>query len=380
MGGGGARSAYQVGVLRGIAKDFPELGIDYLNGVSAGAINTAFLANSELPFHETVDGLAALWSRLECADVFEVSGPALLGRALRVVARFVIGARQTSTPVQGLVDTEPLRQLLTDVLAVPAGAPNGALVGVRRNLAKARLRAVALTATRYNTGQTVTFFDGAHIDRWERPQRRSEQTALGVEHIMASAALPLFFPAVEIDGNWYGDGGVRQIAPLAPALHLGADRMLAISTRHSRSGAEANVPTFDGPPSPAQVLGSLYSAIFLDMLDSDAHALERVNELLRMLPPDAPTDLRPVELLVLRPSQDLGKLADEFEAQLPSAFRFLTRRLGTKQARSQDLISTVMFQADYITRLIELGEADARDQREAISAFLAPCAGARPPA
>ena len=366
MGGGGARSAYQVGVLQGLAKHFPQLGIDYLTGVSAGAINTAFLANSRGDFRTSVDELTRLWEGLECDDVFEASGPALFWRAARVMTRLVIGARQTSTPVQGLVDTTPLARLLCTALETE----DGTLKGISANLAAGRLKAVALTATRYNTGQTVTFFEGENIKSWERPHRRSLRTELGVEHIMASAALPLFFPAVDVAGDFYGDGGVRMIAPLAPALHLGADRILAISTRYRRSGAEADSATFQGPPSPAQVMGVLYSSIFLDLLDNDALELERINRLIAGVPAEARDGLRPVGLCVLRPSADLGKLADEFEARLPSAFRFLTRRLGTKQARSQDLISTVMFQADYIGRLMELGAADVEEQLPELKAFL----------
>lgn len=368
MGGGGARSAYQVGVLRGLARRFPALDIDFLTGISAGAINTSFLASHTEPFQEKVEALTELWSHLECKDVFRVSGPALLWRAVRVMARFVIGASQTSTPVHGLVDTSPLRDFLKRAL----NTQDGKLPGITRNLFKGNLRAVALTATRYNTGQTVTFFDGVDIEKWERPQRRSVRTPLTVEHVMASAALPLFFPAIEVGGDWYGDGGMRMIAPLAPALHLGADRILAISTRYGRSGAEADTPSFNGPPSPAQVMGVLYSAIFLDLLDHDAMALERINKLLREVPNQQIGALRPVDVMVIRPSADLGHLADEFEPALPGAFRFLTRRLGTKKARSQDLLSTVMFQPDYIKRLIELGEADAEAQADEFAAFIDP--------
>ena len=366
MGGGGARSAYQVGVLRGLARRFPALDIDFLTGISAGAINTSFLASHTEPFQEKVEALTELWSHLECKDVFRVSGPALLWRAVRVMSRFVIGASQTSTPVHGLVDTSPLRDFLKRALKTD----DGKLPGITRNLFKGHLRAVALTATRYNTGQTVTFFDGVDIEKWERPQRRSVRTPLTVEHVMASAALPLFFPAIDVDGDWYGDGGMRMVAPLAPALHLGADRILAISTRYGRSGVEADTPSFTGPPSPAQVMGVLYSAIFLDLLDQDAMTLQRINELLRALPGEQLGSLRPVDVMVIRPSADLGRLADEFEPALPGAFRFLTRRLGTKKARSQDLLSTVMFQPDYIKRLIELGEADADAQADQFAAFL----------
>ena len=367
MGGGGARAAYQVGVLRALARQYPELEIPFLTGISAGAINAAHMANGTASFAEKVEQLVELWSGLECKDVFEVSGPALFWRAARVLGRLVIGARQSSTPVQGVVNTAPLRKFLVRAM----GSECGGLPGVAQNLASGKLRAVALTATRYNTGQTVTFFSGADIEAWERPHRRSRRTELNVDHIMASAALPLFFPAVEVDGDFYGDGGIRMVAPLGPAVHMGADRILAVSTRYGRSGLEADTPNFQGVPSPAQVLGVLYSAIFLDVLDQDAIQLQRTSDLLRQLPEERRAGLRDVRVLIVRPSRDLGTLADEFEPQLPKAFRFLTRRLGTRRARSQDLISTVMFQPDYVRKLIELGEEDGERRAEELAEFLA---------
>jgi len=367
MGGGGARAAYQVGVLRSLARLHPDLEVPYLTGISAGAINAGHMANSTAALPEKVEALVALWSSLECKDVFEVSGPALLWHAARVSARFVMGARQTATPVQGLVNTAPLRRFLMKAM----GTATGQLPGVARNLSSGKLRAVALTATRYNTGQTVTFFSGADIEAWERPQRRSQRTHLTVDHIMASAALPLFFPAVQIGADWFGDGGIRMVAPLAPALHMGADRILALSTRYGRTKEEANRPSFNGAPSPAQVLGVLHNAIFLDILDQDVIQMQRINALLRQLPEPKFGSLNEVRVMVVRPSRDLGRLADDFEPELPSAFRFLTRRLGTRQARSQDLLSTVMFQPNYVRRLIELGEEDGERRANELGEFLA---------
>ena len=369
MGGGGARAAYQAGVLSGLARLRPDLEPPFLTGISAGAINAAHLANSISPFPKTAADLVALWESLECSDVFEVDTPALMWRALRVAGRMVIGARQGSTPVQGLVSTAPL----VDTLKRALGSADGRLQGVQSNLQAGRLRAVALTATRYNTGQTVTFFQGAlgaGIEAWERPNRRSRSAELTVDHIMASSALPLLFPAIKVGADWYGDGGIRMVAPLAPALHLGADRILAISTRYGRSGVEADQPNFAGPPSPAQVLGVLYNATFLDALDQDAVQLGRLSALLDQLPRDQRGDLRTTRVLVVRPSRDLGALANEFESELPTLFRFLTRRLGTRRARSQDLLSTVMFQPGYTRRLIELGEEDAERRRDELLEFL----------
>tara|TARA_B000000460_G_scaffold125551_1_gene88447 strand:- start:1572 stop:2147 length:576 start_codon:yes stop_codon:yes gene_type:complete len=187
---------------------------------------------------------------------------------------------------------------------------------------------------------------------------------------MASAALPLFFPAIQLGDAWYGDGGLRLAAPLSPALHLGARRIIAISTRYDRSAEEAEKHSSQGYPPPVQVAGVLLNSIFLDLLDHDAMRLEQLNRLLADLPRDKRNDLEPVQLLTLRPSCDLGRLAHEHEAQLPKAFRFLTRGLGTTQTRSPDFLSLILFQPDYLKTLIEVGEADAMAQSDKILQFL----------
>jgi NTE family protein len=212
--------------------------------------------------------------------------------------------------------------------------------------------------------------DDCGIDTWERPHRKSISCQLGVEHVMASAALPFFFPAIEVDGNWYGDGGIRLTAPLSPAVHLGAKRIIAISTRYARSRDEADRPAIRDYPPPAQVAGVLYNAIFLDQLDGDALELRRINRLIERLPESQRDGLRPIDLLLLRPSVDLGRLANEYEPELPRPFRFLTRGLGTRETRSNDILSLVMFQGDYVRRLIDLGEADAVARIEEIRRFL----------
>jgi NTE family protein len=205
---------------------------------------------------------------------------------------------------------------------------------------------------------------------WERPQRKRVDGCLSVDHVMASSALPFFFPAVEIAGAWYGDGGIRLTAPLSPAIHLGARKIIAISTRYPRSREEADRPMVSGYPPPAQVAGVLLNAIFLDLLDADALRLEQLNALIDRLPPEARDGVRHVDLLILRPSQDLGRLANEFEAALPRTFRFLVRGLGSRETRSNDMLSLLMFQQDYIAKLIELGESDARVRSQEIEVFI----------
>jgi NTE family protein len=264
------------------------------------------------------------------------------------------------------VNTQPLREYLTEVLH----AVDGELTGIRYNLEHGRLKAVAISTSSYSTGQSITWVQGQDIREWERPQRRAAKATLTIEHIMASCALPLVFPAVQIQNQWYGDGGMRLVAPLSPAVHLGARRIIAISTRRERSHLEANEPTIYGYPPPVQVMGLLMNSVFLDLIDADALSLERLNDLIRALPDEKRSGLRPVKLLVLRPSVDLGRLAGAYEPRLPWAFRFLTRGLGTKQTRSPDFLSLVLFEPDYLQALMEIGEADARARASEVREFL----------
>ncbi|MDT8368754.1 MAG: patatin-like phospholipase family protein [Longimicrobiales bacterium] len=365
MGGGGARAAYQVGFLRAVARHRPDLKVPYLTGVSAGAINAAHLAAHHGSFGQSVSELCNLWSRLRIEDVFRVDLPTLLWNVVRWTGKLVSGG---SSPVhtRGLVDTEPLREYLTEVMH----AVDGRLTGIDYNLRHGRLRAVALSTSSYTTGQSVTWVQGSEIEEWERPLRTSQNCCLTVEHVMASAALPLFFPAVELEGAWYGDGGMRLTAPLSPALHLGASRVLAISTRYAKSHQEEVHPQVRGYPPPAQIVGVLMNSVFLDLLDHDALRLERLNKLLYKLPPSERAGLRPVRLFVTRPSQDLGRMARDFEVQLPRGFRFLTRGLGTRETESPDFLSLVLFQPEYLRALIDCGDRDAEAQIEQILAFL----------
>jgi len=365
MGGGAARGAYQVGVLCGITKRYPELRVSILTGVSTGAINAVYLANRPGILRERVHSLAEMWSKLEVEEIFKTDLLSLGGRGLRWMLQLGIlgGWRGVPNP-RGLVDTSPLGVFLHRAL----GSTNGVLDGVKQNL-EGELRAVAVTATDYSSGETVTFCEGDEITEWDRPQRRSVKTELRVEHVMASAAIPVFFPAVPVDGSWYGDGGIRLHSPLAPATHLGADRILALSTRHLGSGKQERAKMAPGYPPPARILGVLYNAIFQDNLDQDANHMERVNGLIAASGGRVTTH-RKIDICVVRPSVDLGLEARAFEPRLPKVFRFLTRRLGTREQGSQDLLSMLMFQSEYLCRLMEIGEQDAHDQFDEISALI----------
>jgi NTE family protein len=368
--GGGARAAYQVGVLRQLARVFPHLAPDVLTGVSAGGINAAYLAAHQESFARKLENLVDFWSSLHIEDVFRVDLRDLTSRTVRWGGRLLAGGRSPLPTARSLVDTAPLRSLLERVLETKSGS---SIPGIARSLKDGWLRAIAFTASSYTTGQSITWVqtrEDCAIDTWERPQRKSASCALRVDHVMASSALPFFFPAVEVDGAWYGDGGIRLTAPLSPAVHLGARHILAVSTRYARTREEADRPAVNGYPPPAQVAGVLYNAIFLDQLDSDALHMQQINEFVAGLPENRRQGLRRIELLVLRPSQDLGRLANAYEPELPRAFRFLTRGMGTRETRSNDMLSLMMFQTDYVKRLIELGEADAKAWLPEIRRFL----------
>ncbi len=363
--GGGARGAYQVGLLRYLARTYPELRIPILNGVSAGAINVAMLAQHHGTFAQATTELAGLWSELMPEQIFRVDVPSLVGNIGRWGLR-LSAAGLTQARTRGMVDTAPLRRFIEETLA----PVDGELTGIDYNLHRGTLQGVSIGTTDYTTGQSVVWVQGREIQTWERPGRIARQCRLTVDHIMASAALPLFFPAVQIGAHWYGDGGIRTTAPLSPALHLGAGKILAVSTRYDRSLGEASAPAVSGYPPPAQVIGLLMDAIFLEVVDQDVARMERMNEVLRRVPPEARDGMRVVELMVMRPSRDLAAIAAEYEPRLPRAFRLLTRGLGTRETSRPDVLSMLMFQEDYAKRLIALGEADAEARAEELHRFL----------
>jgi NTE family protein len=367
LSGGGAHAAYQVGFLRSLADHFPHLNIPILTGVSAGAINATFIANHQGTFAEAVNALSEFWLELKIDNIFKVDAGSLLKNVLHWGFSLLSGGVATTRSPKGLVDTTPLRKMLENGFK----SSRGGIIGIRENIRRQKLKALAITATNYTTGQTVTWVQGKNIEMWERPDRHSAMTEITVDQIMASTALPIFFPAVKVENSWYGDGVIRQSAPLSPSLHLGARRILAISTRYKPSMQEASYEANRGYPSIAHIMGILMNAIFLDFLDQDALELERVNRVLDSKTLIEHNKLRLVREFVLRPSVHLGKIAGEFESDLPRLFRFLMRGLGTHEMGSFDWLSMVMFVPSYIKNLMEIGAADASARKEEMAALLA---------
>ena len=372
LSGGGARAAYQVGMLRYLRRAFPDFRFHIVTGTSAGAINAVYLASHRDGMAAAAEGLSRLWSGLTFEQVFRVDVGALSKSTLRWGARLLSGGSTLAPRSKSLLDTSPLRRLLSSVMTTVSGE----LIGIGENVDEGRLQALALTTLNYATGQTVTWIQGRDIETWERPHRRSAKARLGVEHVMASAALPILFPAIRLGSAWYGDGGIRLLTPLAPAIHLGADRILAVSTRYKRSFTEADRPVVRGYPPPAQVIGTVLNAIFLDVVEQDAANLQRINRLLeRMAPGREAMGLRPIDMLILQPSEDLGKIAADLQYELPRTLGFLTRGLGSHETTSADLLSLLLFHPEYLRRLMDIGERDAEAAHDKLAALM----GASPP-
>lgn len=367
--GGGARAAYQAGVLRGIARRFPAFRPDILTGVSAGGLNGAFLAAAaDGTFAEAVDRLVEVWRELEAGHVYRLDRPTVAGTLARLVRR----PAEVEPPAEGgFLDTTPLRDFVVGHL----GALGEPMEAVDAAVREGRLGGFAVTTTSYTTGQSVTWVQGEGLEPWDRPMRRAVRTRLRPEHVLASAALPFFFPAVSIDDaalghGWYGDGGIRLTAPLSPALHLGADKILVVNTRYGQSRDEADEPKVEAYPPPTRILGVLMNAVFLDVLDRDAQTLRRINALLAATPRAEWNGFRPVDLLVLRPSVDLATLATGFEPHLPPSLRLALGGLASGDTRSPDWLSMLLFDPGYVERLVQIGEADVQGQLPEIGAFL----------
>ncbi len=355
LSGGGARAAYQAGALAGLARRRPELAPRFYTGVSAGAINATFLAAHPGTFVEATSGLVDLWRGISTEQIFRSDIRSVAGSFARWGVRLVSGGHADPRKARALVDATPLRHFLARHLE----GPDGTITGIHTNLSQGRLSAVAVSTLRYGTGDTVVWVQGREIEPWHRPGRPIVRTRLAVSHVLASAALPIVFPAVRLSGGWHGDGGVRLTAPFSPAIHLGASRIVAVSTRQLRGQGQLEPRLWRRYPSPAQIGGQLLDAAFLDLFDDDARRLEKVNQLCRALPDAGRLGFRVIDTLLMRPSTDLRSLATAHEDRLPRALRFAGRGLGVRERGGAGFLSLLMFVPEYIATLIELGEQDA---------------------
>ena len=371
LSGGGARAAYQVGVLAAIADLLPDPAnnpFPVIVGTSAGAINAVGLACGALHFSEAVRRLTAVWQGFHCHQVYRSDWPGVLRQAGRFVGHSLFGFGG-DVPV-ALLDNSPLRELLGRELDFS---------GIHAAVARRKLRAIAVSAFGYETGQSVSFYQGrATVDPWFRHRRVGVPTRLNLEHLMASTAIPLIFPPVKVNREYFGDGAVRQLAPISPALHLGATKVLVVGVSgNPQAGApQPEIPRIKSTRSPslAQISGHILNSTFIDSLEGDIELLERINHMGRLMPPELKTrgmGLKPVEVLVIAPSQPLDQIAARHRHELPQSLRLFLRGPGATKASGAGVLSYLLFESGYCSELIELGYQDAMAQKQALMSFLA---------
>ncbi len=367
LSGGGARAAYQVGVLKAIAAMLPEGApnpFPVICGSSAGALNAAALAIYATHFHEGVHRLVHVWRNFRVDQVFRADARGILLNGLRWGAALFFGGLGRRNP-HALLDRTPLRRLLQARLPCER---------IRDAIDAGALRALSITCSGYGSGQSVTFYQGvATIAPWNRVRRIGCPAEITYDHLMASSALPLIFAAEKINREYFGDGSMRQASPLSPALHLGAGRVLVIGLRQEAKASPVRENGGEYPPL-AQIAGHVLNSIFLDSLEADLERLRRINRTVEMIPPAqrAHTEfgLRVVDALVISPSQELERIAAQHAHRLPRAVRFLLRGVGVANRRGANLVSYLLFEKSYCRDLIALGYADAMMRREEILRFL----------
>ncbi len=363
--GGGARAAYQVGVLsaiREIRGRRPGNPFPILCGTSAGGINATALAVFSDDFSLAVRKLAWIWRRFHVDQVYRADAGALLATGLRWGAALGFGWLVRQTP-RSLLDNTPLRQLIERVLDFSA---------IERSIAAGHLHALAVCASGYSSGENLAFFQAApEVRPWRRAQRVGMREAIGVDHLLATSAIPFVFPAVHIHREYFGDGSMRQLAPISPAIHLGADRILVIGSGRL---AEEGRQRADAYPSPAQIAGHALSSIFLDGLAVDLERMTRINATLGAFTAEqraaAGIGLRPLETLVILPSQRLDAIAGRHRSGLPRALRTVLRGVGAMRREGSTLLSYLLFEPGFIRALMDLGYADTMARRDEVAHFL----------
>jgi NTE family protein len=361
--GGGARAAYQIGVLKAVRELLPmpeENPFSILCGTSAGAINAATLAVYADNFDVAVSNLLEVWENMHVRYVYRADPLNIAKTGARWLAAMMLFSR--TSPVS-LLDNAPLGEMLSRNLDFGR---------IQQNIDDGRLYAVSITCSGYSSGQSVSFYQGGPgVRAWERSQRIGCAMPLRVEHLMASSALPFIFPAVRLNREYFGDGTMRQIAPISPALHLGADRVMIIGT--GRQVTEAARVRTQSYPTLAQIAGHAMNSIFLDSLYVDIERVERINRTLSMIPPErrrGGTPLRPVKVLVISPSQPIERIAARFLRDLPWTIRFLLRGIGAMNRNGSNLASYLLFERGFCNALIDMGFRDTMERRKEVIDFL----------
>lgn len=366
MTGGGARAAYQVGVMRALHDMLPRGApnpFPIICGTSAGAINAAVLATDAHDFRRGVRRLMTVWKNFHVHQVYRADAWGALGNSAHWLLAAVSGGRLSNRI--SLLDNTPLAGLLERHVDFPA---------IGRNIEAGHLAAFAVTCSGYTSGQSVTFYQGhTSLAGWERARRVGVAMPIELPHLMASSALPFIFPPVKINREYFGDGSMRQIAPVSPALHLGADRLLVIGVGRQASQSAVRQPS-EGYPPLAQIAGHALDSIFLDALEVDLERLQRINRTLAIIPPETLAKngypLRAVDFRVITPSVPLSRIAAEYAHDLPRVIRGLLHTVGAMKRTGSNLVSYLLFEKSYCRALIRLGYSDTMAQKDDLLDFL----------
>ncbi|WP_045859620.1 patatin-like phospholipase family protein [Teredinibacter purpureus] len=370
LSGGGARASYQVGVLNALADILPDLHNPFpiICGTSAGAINATALASHSGEFRQSALDLADTWKSLEIDNVFHAGWWPLIAGSLKIGGSLFNHGIGTSKPL-ALLDNAPLREFLSRIITFD---------NIPKNIANGNLEALCITALGYNSGESVSFFQGNSALRgWRRYRRVGTPSEITVEHLMASSAIPTVFPTVPLSREYFGDGAMRQMAPISPALHLGADRVFIIGVSGNRNpshwGAPKYLPRPKHSPSMAQIVGQMFNSAFIDALEGDIEHLERVNHLLKLVDAqrcEKTHHLRPVDTLIISPSKPLDKIAGRCVRHMPASLRFFLRAIGaTAHGGGSAAASYLLFTREYCNELMDLGYQDAMWEKDNIEAF-----------
>lgn len=363
--GGGARSAYQVGVMRAVAdllpRDAPSP-FHVITGTSAGAIVAANVAAYAAHFRTGAVTLERVWRNFHVDQVFRTDASSMLRAGVRWAAALLSAGRLASPP-ESLFDNAPLRQLLER--RIDFGR-------LRQALAAGHLESLAISAAGYSSARSFAFYESrVHPANDAPPWTRGVSAALGVDYLMASSAVPFLFAPVRMHGEYFGDGAMRQVAPLSPAIRLGADRLFVVGVRHDRQRTPPNVQAA-ATPSFGQLFGFMLDTLFMDSLHAGVAQLERLNRLVAQSSVANPEGLRHIDSLVLVPRVDLGTIAVKHARQMPRTVRALLRIMGAANSDGSELLSYLLFESGYTRELIKLGYADTLARREEVAAFLEP--------
>ncbi len=366
--GGGARGAFQVGVLKAVGELIPKGSPNpfaVLSGTSAGAINSVVLASKAHRYRLAIAELERVWGNFHCHQVFKTDNATMLKSSLHWLASIVFGGWLVGTP-RSLLDNSPLRALLSRNVRFPL---------IQEAINRGYLDAVTVTAAGYATARSTSFYQsGQALQEWSRTRRIGVRGDLHLDHLMASIAVPMIFPPVLIEGEYFGDGAMRQATPLSPAIHLGADRILVIGVRDETADLPPTPGQPQALPSFAQIAGYMLDTLFMDGLYSDLERMTRINQLIDSVQPEHRSGslarLRPIDTMLVVPSQDLREIAQKHRRQLPVAVRALLRGIGGKRSKETRLLSFLLFEQAYTRELIELGYHDAMQVRDQLRDFV----------